>query len=158
MTPLKLSHRPFDGLKIDRAVARAGGQFFRFHGVHCTLNARRAREPWLVVSSPGLHHLAADAIVSLYAQRMKIEQSFRDTKNARLGLGLEVARSRSGPRFEMLLLLAQLASYVQRLTGEQARHQQLELQYMATRRTSRTGDIGANTRATNSERNAARSR
>ena len=128
MTPLKLAPRPFDGLKIDPAVAHAGGQSFRFHGVHRTLNARRAREPRLVVSSPCLHHLAADAIVSQYAQRMKIEQSFRDTKNTRLGLGLDIARSRSGPRFEMLLLLAQLASFVQRLIGEQARHQQLELQ------------------------------
>ena len=128
---------------LRRAQDRPGscpcrGPFFRFHGVHRTLNVRRARELRLVVSSPGLHNVAADAIVSLYAQRMKIEQSFRDTKNTRLGLGLEIARSRSGPRFEMLLLLAQLASFVQRLTGEQAHHQQLVLQYMATRRTSRT--------------------
>jgi len=68
---------------------------------------------------------------------MKIEQSFRDTKNARLGLGLENARSRSGTRFEMLLLIAHLALFVQRLIGEQARQHQLELQFMATRRTDR---------------------
>ena len=68
---------------------------------------------------------------------MTIEQSFRDTKNARLGLGLENARSRSGTRFEMLLLIAHLALFVQRLIGEHARQHQLELQFMATRRTDR---------------------
>lgn len=100
-------------------------------------STRSAGEPWLLASSRALQHLTADAIVGLYAQRMKIEQSFRDTKNTRLGLGLENARSRSGARFEMLLLVAHLASFVQRLIGEQARQQQLELQFMATRRVDR---------------------
>lgn len=99
--------------------------------------ARAAREPWLLVSSLGLRHLSAASIVGLYSQRMRIEQSFRDTKNLRVGLGLETARSRSAPRFEMLLLLAHLASFVQRLIGESARQQQLELQFTATRRSSR---------------------
>jgi len=98
---------------------------------------RAAREPWLLVSSPGLRHVSATGIVGLYAQRMRIEQSFRDTKNMRVGLGLESARSRSAARFEMLLLLAHLASFVQRLIGESAKAQQLELQFMASRRTTR---------------------
>lgn len=99
--------------------------------------ARAAREPWLLVSSMGRRHLSAATLISLYAQRMRIEQSFRDTKNVRVGLGLETARSRSGARFEMLLLLAHLASFVQRLIGESAKEHQLELQFMASRRTDR---------------------
>lgn len=99
--------------------------------------ARAARKPWLLVSSLGLRHLSAASLVGLYAQRMRIEQSFRDTKNLRVGLGLETARSRSAPRFEMLLLLAHLASFVQRLIGESARQHQLELQFTATQRASR---------------------
>jgi hypothetical protein len=106
-------------------------------GHHSAKNARSAREPWLVVSSFGLRHLHAEAIVALYSQRMRIEQSFRDVKNLRLGLGLEAARSRSEPRLEMLLLIAHLVSFVQRLIGESARQQQLELQFTATRRMSR---------------------
>src|SRR4030065_352987 len=47
------------------------------------------------------------------------------------------ARSRSAPRFEVLLLLAHLASFVQRLIGESAREHQLELQFMASRRATR---------------------
>ena len=54
-----------------------------------------------------------------------------------MGLGLEEARSRSGPRLQMLLLIAHLASFVQRLIGEDAKQQQLELQFMSKRRKSR---------------------
>lgn len=106
-------------------------------GKNSAKNARSACEPWLLVSSVGLTYLSAASIVGLYAQRMRIEQSFRDTKNVRLGLGLEAARSRSGPRFEILLLIAHLASFVQRLIGESAKQHQMELQFMATRRPSR---------------------
>lgn len=100
-------------------------------------NARSAREPWLLASSLGLQHLSADAIVLLYSQRMRIEQSFRDTKNPRLGLGLNVSRSRSGPRLAALLLISHLASLVQRFIGESAKQHQMELQFMATRRSTR---------------------
>ncbi len=102
-----------------------------------THNARAAREPWLLVTSMTLTHLSAQAVVKLYAQRMRIEQSFRDTKNLRVGFGLCSARSRSASRLEMLLLLVHLASFVQRLLGESARQQQLELHYTATRRPDR---------------------
>lgn len=100
-------------------------------------NARSAREPWLLASSLGLRHLSADAIVRLYSQRMRIELSFRDTKNLQLGLGLAVSRSRSAPRLAVLLLISHLASFIQRLIGESARQHQLELQFMATRRPTR---------------------
>jgi hypothetical protein len=100
-------------------------------------NARRAREPWLLAASPGLSHLSTQGIVALYRQRMGIEQSFRDTKSLRVGLGLEVARSRSAQRFNVLLLIAHLAAFVQRLIGESANARQLELQFTATQRTSR---------------------
>ena len=121
---------------------RKGRHRLNIHGVRrvgraSAKCARSAREPWLLVSSLGLRHLSAVSVVGLYSQRMRIEQSFRDTKNLRVGLGLETARSRSASRFEMLLLLAHLVSFVQRLIGESARQQQLELQFTATRRSSR---------------------
>ena len=99
--------------------------------------SRAAQEPWLLVHSPGLSHLQSRAIVRLYAQRMRIEQSFRDTKNLRYGQGLEASRSRGQLRLEMLLLILHLAAIVQRLIGEAAKEQQLELQFAATRRRSR---------------------
>jgi hypothetical protein len=96
-------------------------------------SARSGREPWLLASSAGLQHLTASAVVALYARRMRIEQSFRDTKNLRVGMELEVARSRSAARLQMLLLIAHLAMFVQRLIGEAARTAQLELTLSATR-------------------------
>ena len=95
--------------------------------------ARAAREPWLLAAS-GLDHLTAAAIVALYAQRMRIEQSIRDTKNLRWGQGLHTTRSHTRERLQMLLLIGHLASFVQRLIGEQAKAHQLELNFMATRR------------------------
>ena len=99
--------------------------------------AQAAKEPWLLAASAGLDHLSAQAITGLYAQRMSIEQSFRDTKNLRVGQGLEVSRSRHGARLEILLLIAHLAAFVQRLIGEQAKSQQLELQFSPTNRKTR---------------------
>ena len=126
-----LSKRPKKGRRcLNRyGVKRAGRSSAK--------NARSAREPWLLVSSLGLRHLNADTIVRLYSQRMRIEQSFRDTKNLRVGLGLEVARSRSKQRLEMLLLIAHLALFAQRLIGECAKQRQIELQFMSSRRVGR---------------------
>ncbi len=107
-------------------------------GRQSTKNARSQREPWLLASSMGLAHLSAQAIVKLYGQRMRIEQSFRDLKNQRVGMGLSSARSRGRMRLEMLLLLAHLASFVLRLIGEAAKQQQLELQFQSTNRRQRS--------------------
>jgi hypothetical protein len=96
--------------------------------------ARGAREPWLLASSPGLAHLSPDAIVSLYAQRMRIEQSFRDLKNERGGLGLSAARSRSGKRLEILLLIGHLAGWLMRLIGESAQQCQMQFQFQSVSR------------------------
>lgn len=62
--------------------------------------AKREGEPWLLACSAGLAHLSPSAVVTLYAQRMRIEQSFHDTKNPQLGMGLSDARSRSARRIQ----------------------------------------------------------
>src|SRR5208282_4581883 len=79
---------------------------------------RAACEPWLLASSPQLGHLEARTIARMYAQRMRIEQAFRDCKNHRLGLGLTTSRSRGRVRLNMLLLIAHLTAFVLRLIGE----------------------------------------
>lgn len=96
--------------------------------------ARSAHEPWLLACSPGLAHMSPEAITTLYAQRMRIEQSFRDTKNERGGMGLSASRSRSGKRFEMLLLIGYLAGWLLRLIGESAQQCQLHLQFQSVSR------------------------
>ena len=93
--------------------------------------AQRYREPWLLSYSPELAYLGASAIVKLYAQRMRIEQQFRDTKNLALGMGLSQSKSRGQQRLQALLFIAHIAQLAKRLIGEAARAQQLALQLMS---------------------------
>ena len=52
-------------------------------------------------------------------------------------LGLDTCRTRKQKRLEVLLLLAHLALFVQRLIGERVKHRQLELQFITRRRADR---------------------
>lgn len=103
--------------------------------VHVNSNSRKqsaaAREPWLLSCSLGLSHLSAETVVSLYAQRMRIEQSFRDTKNERLGFGLTRSLSHGQRRLEALLLIGHIAAIAKRLIGEAAKAQQLNLELIS---------------------------
>jgi hypothetical protein len=96
--------------------------------------ASRCREPWLLSCSPGLGHLNAEAVVRLYAQRMRIEEEFRDTKNVVLGAGLALSRSHGQQRLQALLLIGHIAQMAKRLIGEAAKAAQLHLQLMGTNR------------------------
>lgn len=99
--------------------------------------ASRNREPWLLSCAKSLDHLSAPSIVRLYAQRMRIEQQFRDTKNAALGMGLSCSRSAGAERLQALLLIAHIAQFALRLIGEAAKARQLELRLMSTGRKNR---------------------
>lgn len=99
--------------------------------------AARYREPWLLSCSPSLAHLSAEAIVRLYAQRMRIEEEFRDTKNVILGAGLALSRSQGQTRLQALLLIGYIAQMAKRLIGEAAKSAQLHLQLMSTCRKDR---------------------
>lgn len=100
-------------------------------------NARAQREPWLLAVCPGLAHLSAVAVVAVYAQRMQIEEAFRDLKSARFGLGFSQARCTQKDRLGVLLLLACLASFVLRLIGEVGKAKQLDFQFQSNTRRSR---------------------
>ena len=104
---------------------------------HSLKNARSQREPWLLAVCPQLAHLSAEAIVGLYAQRMQIEEEFRDLKSAHFGLGCSASRSKHEERLSVLLLIACLACFVLRLIGEIAHARQLERQYQSNTRRSR---------------------
>ena len=72
-----------------------------------------AKEPWLLVFKlPSEFMNNAKTAVKLYAQRMQIEENFRDTKINKLGIGLACANSRSVERFDNLLLITALILYL----------------------------------------------
>lgn len=109
----------------------------RVRSRHSLKNARSQREPWLLAVCPGLAHLSAAAVVAVYAQRMQIEESFRDLKSERFGLGFSSGRSTQKDRLGVLLLVACLASFVLRLIGEAGKAKQLEFQFQSNTRRSR---------------------
>jgi hypothetical protein len=97
--------------------ARAGRVKLNRHGErsrsHTSLKAeRREREPWLLIASCALSHLSARQVVSLYRQRMQIEQSFRDLKCERFGCAFYYSLTRKPERIAMLLLIHALATFV----------------------------------------------
>ena len=109
----------------------------RVQSSHSLKHARAQREPWLLAVCPNLAHLSAQAVVAVYAQRMQIEEAFRDLKSVRFGLGFSSARSTQEDRLGVLLLVACLASFVLRLIGEVGKAKQLEFQFQSNTRRSR---------------------
>ncbi len=75
------------------------------------------KDPWLLATSLEHSRGSGKRIVKLYSLRMQIEETFRDLKNGRWGLGLEYARSRRHARLENLLLIGTLTMFVIWLTG-----------------------------------------
>ena len=73
----------------------------------------------------------AKKVVSIYSTRMQIEESFRDVKSVRFGIGFELNLSRSAERLQILLLVAMIATFVLWLLGMAARNSQQHLQYQA---------------------------
>lgn len=87
-------------------------------------NARRAREPWLLVASLSLQAYCAKRIVGLYKTRMQCEENFRDTKSTAYGLGIAKHCRSSFQRATNLLLIAALAHFLLWLIGCLARARQ----------------------------------
>jgi hypothetical protein len=74
-----------------------------------------ALDPWLLATS--LETGTAQDIVSLYAKRMQIEETFRDAKNHRFGWSLSHVRTACISRAATLLLLVSIAMLVVTLVG-----------------------------------------
>ena len=109
----------------------------RTRSSHSRKKSKAESEPWLLAASPSLAHLSADAIIAIYAQRMQIEQAFRDTRNPRFGLGLSYSGSRSTARWAALALVASVAEFVIRLTGQCAINAKMQYDLQLTNRRKR---------------------
>jgi hypothetical protein len=99
---------------------------------------QKAKEPWLLVGHlPERLKQKPEQVIKLYKTRMQIEENFRDTKNARLGLSLEYARSRSPKRYDNLLLIASLILLMLWCIGYAAYQQDYRKQLQANTLTKR---------------------
>lgn len=91
-------------------------------GERCTMkhsekNAERERTPWLLVTSLDGGEKITKRVMNLYKSRMQIEEGFRDFKNSRWGFSLDEARASSAYRYENLLLIGTMATFVVWLIG-----------------------------------------
>nr|WP_250636848.1 transposase [Pseudoalteromonas rubra] len=71
-----------------------------------------AVEPWLLATNLPAELFKPKRVVSLYAKRMQIEESFRDLKSPQYGMGLRHSKSRCPNRLDILLLLSLLATII----------------------------------------------
>ena len=89
---------------------------------------KKAKDPWFLISHlPKKWNNNPKKVMKLYATRMQIEEAFRDTKNAKLGVSLEFANSRTPERFDILLLIGALILYILWCIGFAA--EQLNIHY-----------------------------
>ncbi|CAC9509185.1 hypothetical protein [uncultured Gammaproteobacteria bacterium] len=79
--------------------------------------AKREKEPWLLVVSPSLQAYSAVRVVNYYRARMQIEEGFRDTKSFHYGLGLARESRIEAERRANLLLIAALIIFALWLVG-----------------------------------------
>lgn len=91
----------------------------------------RENEPWLIASSIDQREMSALAIINLYKKRMQIEESFRDLKNMRNGLGLRHCRSFKVERLDVALLIAALATLILWILGLAAKLKDLHVSFQS---------------------------
>jgi hypothetical protein len=82
--------------------------------------SQKAKEPWLLIARLPDNITNPKKVVSIYKNRMQIEEGFRDTKSTHYGLALDCSRTKKAKRFDNLLLLASLALYVLWCVGKAA--------------------------------------
>lgn len=100
---------------------------------HSSLKAAEGwKEPWLLTTSlPVETEEQANAIIKRYGARMQIEESFRDQKSARFGLGMAMHHTHKTKRLTVLVLIGTLACIFLYLLGLLAKDAGLAKQYQA---------------------------
>ena len=119
----------FRGTKQHRMKKNLRGK--RIQSAVSLKHEKREREPWLIVSSLARQAYTPQQIISLYKQRMQIEEAFRDIKNTRNGFSLRHCRSMETQRLNVALLIAAIAMLLLWIIGTIARQQGQHYQYQA---------------------------
>jgi hypothetical protein len=84
-----------------------------------TVKRKGMKEPWILATS---RTDDAEVIVSLYAKRFSIEETFRDHKDWRFGLGLAHMRIKEPARRDRMLLVLALTTVIATLFGAAGEH------------------------------------
>ena len=123
-------HRVVLGKQFIRNQKRTPAKRRRSDRGRGTQRARkRSQEPWLIATS--LHTVSPAKIMKIYAQRMQIEENYRDLKNHRFGWSFSHAKSKNPKRFLILLLIASIANIALTILGQAAESTGRHLRYQA---------------------------
>lgn len=76
--------------------------------------AKGHKEAWILFSSL---EAPAKKIIKAYANRMTIEENFRDTKSTRFGLALNLTRSKKKNRYIVMLMIAMVTTTIAYIIG-----------------------------------------
>jgi Transposase DDE domain len=112
--------------KQARQYVPASGRATMLHNVRLTgkrtlvkaivlVHAKKMKEAWCLVTS--LSTRLASEVVKLYGKRFTIEETFRDQKDLRFGLGLRATHIHNAQRRDRLLLLTAIAHALLTLLG-----------------------------------------
>lgn len=92
---------------------------------------RSAKEPWVLATNLSKEDNNATKIVNYYKKRMQIEESFRDVKSHRYGLGARYAKTTCINRWAVKMLLAAIVQIVYWIIGILAYNQHLQGKFQA---------------------------
>lgn len=103
------------------------------------VHARNMKEPWCLATS--LSDKTASEIVKLYGRRFTIEETFRDTKDIRFGLGLSATHIGRTDRRDRLLFLFAIAHALLTLLGAASEASGLDKTLKVSTATHRTHSL-----------------
>jgi Transposase DDE domain len=103
------------------------------------VHAKGMAEPWHLATSR--EDLAGAAIVKLYGRRFTIEETFRDLKNLRFGMGLTDTRISSPERRDRILLVGAIAVSLLTLLGAAGESLGLDMKMKANTVKTRTNSL-----------------
>jgi len=103
----------------------------RAYSSHSKKNAAKEKEPWLLASSMRVNSKLAKQVKNIYTTRMQIEETFRDVKSARFGLGFELNGTYKTKRLQILLMIVMLALFVLWILGNIVKMTNQHRQYQA---------------------------
>jgi hypothetical protein len=103
------------------------------------VHARAMKEPWCLATS--LSSKTASEIVKLYGRRFTIEETFRDTKDIRFGLGLSATHIGRTDRRDRLLFLFAIAHALITLLGAASEESKLDRTLKVSTATHRTHSL-----------------
>ena len=126
---------PASGRALRLPAARVTADEARV-GAVVLVKKKGMKQPWCLATSLGT--VAASQVVALYSRRFRTEESFRDIKDLRFGMGLSAMSITEPDRRDRLLLVCALAMALLTLLGDAGERLGMERYLKANTAKSRT--------------------